>query len=37
MGDWLVAHAIGVFLPNVGFVRNWEEERIRKEMKKNKE
>ncbi|SHH08111.1 2TM domain-containing protein [Chryseobacterium oranimense] len=36
-GIGLVAHAISVFLPNVGFVRNWEEERIRKEMKKNKE
>lgn len=36
-GIGLVVHAIIVFLPNVSFVRNWEEKKIRNEMKKNKE
>ncbi|PIF43797.1 2TM domain-containing protein [Chryseobacterium sp. 52] len=33
-GIGLVAHAIVVFLPSIGFVRDWEEKKIRKLMEK---
>lgn len=35
-GIGLVAHAIVILLPNIGFVRDWEERKIRKLMEKKK-
>lgn len=33
-GIGLVAHAIVAFLPNISFIRNWEEKQIRRLMEK---
>lgn len=35
-GIGLVAHALVIILPNIGFVRDWEERKIRKLMEKKK-
>ncbi|MDP9958759.1 2TM domain-containing protein [Chryseobacterium lathyri] len=35
-GIGLVAHAIVTFLPNISFVKNWEEKKIRKLMEKRR-
>lgn len=35
-GIGLLAHALFVFLPNIGFAKKWEERKIRELMDKNK-